>query len=332
MNNPPETNGQQRRKLHDQAVHWLLRQDAEDFSEQERKQLQCWLNADAKHRQAFQEMAALWGQLDHVAQYQDNRQQSSRDQRSKKNPALKRPLYQPLAAAALIVLCVLGYPVLALRLQADYMTGTGQRQNITLADGTRVSLNTDSALSVHYTPARREVELLQGEAFFQVQPDKTRPFSVLAGDTQATALGTAYVVSHFQQQGSVVVTEGRVEVAPRKPQNQAAAQGVALTAGQAVDFSASSLPEAIHRIDPNNATAWLRGKIIFDGESLQQVVERLNRYHTGIIVLAGNDLKQRRVTGVFATKDPVHIVQSIASTLGLRITRIGDYLIVLHSA
>lgn len=330
MNDSPDANASAQRKLHEQASLWLLRLEEDDFGEPERTELARWLAEDESHNRALEEMAALWGQLDTVAHYHQSRQQASRSKIASQPSPVVRRSYISLAAAAIIVLCVLAYPTVALRLQADYMTAAGQSRQITLADGTRVDLSTDSALRVSYTEGLREVTLLQGEAYFQVHPNKQRPFSVVAGTARATAVGTAYLVRHGNKEGAVIVTEGRVEVEQHSDDNSTDA--VEVSAGQSVDFTESALSNVVQRTDLDSATAWLRGKLIFDGERLERVVAELNRYHTGRIVMVGDAFKRRRVTGVFSTKDPVHIVQAIATGLNLRVTRLTDYLILLHSS
>ncbi|MGH8547061.1 MAG: FecR family protein [Methylococcales bacterium] len=330
MNNTPDSNGASDRDLHEQASRWLLRQEAEDFSDRERAQLECWLEVDDRHRRAFQEMATLWGQLDLAARYQQSHCNGDRHNAGSKPGGLREWIGLSLAAAAVIVLMLLEYPHLAIRWQADFYTGHGQIRSLNLADGSQVRLNTDSALNIRYSEGLREVELLQGEAYFQVQPNPSRPFRVIAGNTLATALGTAYVVRREQPAGAITVTEGRVEVQQRPNRNQPISKSVEVTAGATLDFTDSRLSDASHPADHYRVTAWMRGKIIFDGEALEQVIAELSRYHPGYILITGDELKQRRVSGVFSTDDPVHIVESIARTLDLQITRLGGYFILLH--
>lgn len=318
-----------RRELHEQATRWLLRLEAGDCSDQERSQLASWLAEDENHRLALDEMAVLWGQLGVVAEYHRSRQVAIRRER---NVLLRlRRRYNVVAAAAVVVLVVLSYPFLALRLHADYVTAAGQAKRIELTDGTVVDLNTASAIRVHYTDTSREVELIQGEAFFRVSPNKKRPFSVIAGSAQATAVGTEYLVRYEDDKSSVIVTEGCVEVKKRGDADSARA-AVDVGAGETLDFTDALSPDLIKTADINSVTAWLRGKVIFDGERLEQVVAELNRYHAGRIIVIGDGFKQRRVTGIFSTTEPVHIIQSIAAGLNLRVTRLTDYLIVLHSS
>lgn len=325
MNDTSNPNLQHARRLHDQASRWLIRLEADDCSAQERKEFERWLDADEAHRQALQDMAALWDQLDSVAQFQSQRPAQHRNRPAIK---IKRRRTTVWAAAAIILICVWSYPYLAIRLHADFVTGIGQARQITLADGSMVNLNTGSALRVNYSEGVREVELLQGEAFFQVRSNKIRPFRVIAGKTQATALGTAYVVRNDSQEGAVIVTKGRVEV--RQQGGRHPEQRVKVSAGQAVEFSDAALADSAHPASLERATAWLRGQILFDGEPLGQVVAELNRYYPGRIVIIGDEFKHRRVTGVFSTGDPAHIARSLAATFNLDVTQLGDYLLLLH--
>lgn len=332
MGSRSKPNPDNTRELHDQACQWLIRQEAHDFSEVERVRMLCWLDADVRHRQAYEEMASLWGQLDRVAEIHSGVRGRSTQSKHDRWAALQKRVGLGLAASVLLISSLLAYPLVAIQLQSDFYNDTGKVSTFRLSDGTQVHLNSDSALDLRFSENTRELELLQGEAFFQVQPDKTRPFRVVAGSTSATALGTAYLVRRDREQGLVTVTEGRVEVEQQSQRNQSTQTPVEVRAGESLHFENSKPLDAVQPADLKRATAWMRGKLLFDGEPLDQVVAELNRYHHGLILIVGDQLAQRRVSGVFDTKDPLHVLDSIARSLHLQISRLGSYLIVLRES
>jgi transmembrane sensor len=194
-----------------QAMDWLLAVQAAPADAEIRRGLATWRAADAAHERAYRRAERVWrltGALQPAA------------------PALApaapvvtlsahRPRRRVLAygAAALVAACllVLLMPPAMLRLQADYLTGAGERRQVTLADGTVVDLNADSAIAVDYAGDRRDLVLLAGEAFVTVGRD-ARPFRVRARDMTVVDIGTAFDVDLGTDAYSVAVEHGAVQV------------------------------------------------------------------------------------------------------------------------
>ena len=121
-------------------------------------------------------------------------------------PGGKRKWIAPAVAAsvALLVAGAIGDWPTALR--SDAMTATGEQRTMTLADGSQVQLNTDSAISIDYQPDRRIVHVLKGEAAFSVARDPRRPFSVEAKGGSTTALGTRFIVDRHADRTQVTLS------------------------------------------------------------------------------------------------------------------------------
>ncbi|PKR54892.1 hypothetical protein COO20_05685 [Thalassospira marina] len=219
---------------------------------------------------------------------------------------------------------------------ADYATGIGEQQNITLADGTVVHLNTASALSVNYTPIRREVHLQAGEARFDVHKNPDRPFVVIAGNGQARAVGTSYDVALGDDAVYVRVSEGIVAVSAANGDGGASKVdmpdantsavstnvvakglgdgGVHVLAGQQVSYDASGRLGTVRAFDDAGQSAWLRGKLIFNQQPLNTVIAEIQRYRKGRIVLVNQDLASLKVSGVFDFHDLDDLLKSIDET------------------
>jgi transmembrane sensor len=210
-------------------------------------------------------------------------------------------------------------------LRSDYVTGTGERETVALADGSTVLLNTDTAAAVDLAADRRMVRMFRGEAAFSVSADAARPFIVSAGNGRIQVTGTAFNVRLTSRHAVVSVLNGRVSVS-------AAGLGAAetsLAAGQSASVGANGVgsPAAFDR---TAVTAWQRGQLVFYGAPLGDVVDELNRYQHGRILILNDRLSSLPVSGVFDVRRPAAAIDVIQRTLGVRATRFTDHLILLR--
>ena len=189
----------------------------------------------------------------------------------------------------------------------DASTEVGERSTILLADGSRVTLNTASAIRADYSGADRRITLVHGEAFFEVAKDPTRPFIVSAGPREVIALGTAFDVRLEPRQVKVTLLEGKVQVTaspaaptgetPGEPHFAATARVIALEPGSSLTVVEGA--DHVEKLDAARATSWRTGKLVFDGERLADVVAEMNRYAREKMIIATPGLEERRVSGVF---------------------------------
>ncbi|WP_282010516.1 FecR family protein [Nitrospina watsonii] len=325
----------------DEAVAWCIRLDAEPLAPESKRELDRWLEADALHRKAFDRAQEVWGELDRLPQASRAKPQSlTQNDFVSKRP--RRPIpaggllrfrrgamaWTALAACVALIVMTVFAGDLSLRFRADHQTGVGQMRAITLADGSRVFLNTDSALAVDYAGDRRKVRLLTGEAEFQVAHDPDRPFVVHTEEGTATALGTAFVVRQDGGRTTVSVLENRVRVALHSD-SMSFSKAVVLSPAQQVRMQTGQLTSA-QPVSLEKVNAWRRGKLIFENRPLEEVIDEVNRYHRGWIRIVGTDLKTLTVNGVFRTDQPEGMVTALEESLGLRAVRITDYLVFLY--
>jgi len=303
------------------ARDWWVRLDSGELTADEHAEFGRWLAADPLHRQAYDQLRELWGALEAAAPRLTV-------------PAIVKP--KPVWRAWQWVLPALAGGCLALwlfsplwiMLRADFHTGFGELRDIHLSDGSIAHLNSNSALEVHIDGARRQLTLLQGEAWFEVSPDKARPFQVSAEHGKVTALGTAFNVRLRDGKTEVSVTQHSVAV--DLAQSGREARHTVVSEGQQVVYSSESGLEQPQNIDTQTVTAWQRGKIVFENRPLGEVLAELNRYHRGYLLINDAELAQRRVNGVFRTDQPLAVLDTLETSLKLHSSRIGDYLIVLH--
>jgi transmembrane sensor len=229
-----------------------------------------------------------------------------------------------MALAACVAFFVV--PALVQRLQADYTTATAELRKVVLQDGSEVTLAPDSAIAVSFEAAGRQVRLLSGEAFFEVMPDSSRPFRVLAGSVETTVVGTAFDVRLSADAVVVSVEHGIVRVGPAS-----ASARDELRAGQAVRVTSDG--ETSRRAaSPDMVAAWRDGQLVAQNVSLREAVDQLRRSFAGSIVLASDSLGERRITGAYNLADPEDALRAIAQAHGARVRRITPWLLVVSDS
>lgn len=208
------------------------------------------------------------------------------------------------------------------RWRSDVSTAIGERKELPLSDGSRITLNTGSALNYEVTEHARSVELLEGEAYFAIAPDADRAFVLRAGDITIRVVGTQFNVSKVGDITKVSVDRGTVEIDAGKT------APIRLEAGQelSIAMGVKSEPRAF---DTATTTAWRSGRLSFAGAQLNEVVADLNRYRSGFILLSGG-VQQLPVNAVFDNDDIDAAVLSIEQSLGLHSVRLGSWFVFLY--
>lgn len=236
-----------------------------------------WLDADPRNQDAFARARQIW-QLTEPVEAAPHRVTRSR---------LRR--YLPLAAAAAVMGITVG--VIGWVTQSphtiSYVTARGETRRVGLADGSHLDLAGDSTLTVRISKTRRDINLLKGEAYFQVAHDKTRPFVVQTGILHVTAVGTAFNVRTSVDRVSVAVEEGVVVVDPRAEATAGdpPSHGVSTVAatestspisvrrGQEVTIALTQSNVHVVPIEPRSVASWRAGRLHFAREPLRTVLE-----------------------------------------------------------
>ncbi len=302
----------------EQASAWRLRIEA-DENLAVSEDFQTWLS-ESQNREIYGRVCATWDSLDdHLAAPQFlavRRDTLSRARRAARGHLPDRR--QLFAAAMLGIAMAAGIGALRYWIwPSDYATGIGERRVVVLEDGSRVSLDSNSEVRVHYTKAVRQLVLEHGRARFDVVHNIGRPFTVTAGDETVVAVGTTFDVEKLGDKVLVTLIEGRVlvrtEAGPVMASHggPAPARTTALAAGQELIALADRKPV----LQPTNiavATAWESGRLVFNSEPLAEVVERINRY-TDKPLLVDPDVAGVKVSGVFNAGDINSFVDAITN-------------------
>ncbi|WP_445682710.1 FecR family protein [Radicibacter daui] len=305
------------RKLAEEAALWAARLQSGDASEEDIAAFEDWLAQDPRHTAAYAEFQDLWADLEQLP-LQPGRLQKIRRARTVRRAGFVTSL------AVLLLFAGLYRAGLYDRYRADYYTGVGVVDHVTLEDGTIVSLNSDTAIRVHYTPERREIELLRGEAFFEVSHNAARPFIVEDNDLRARAVGTRYSVraGSGNTTANVRVEEGLVEV-------QHGDDHALLHAGQSASLEGNGTL-AVETTDVVNQTAWRTGKLVFSRRPLRSVLASLEKYRLGRIVLTDDQTGDQLVSGIFDLADTDQALRALAARLPIRVTYATDLLVIIQ--
>lgn len=309
--------------LLEDAFDWLIRRQEATSASDIEAALQVWLKCSPAHQRAWEKACRSW---DVVGRIEPHMLAAIEDE--KVNPVspvrLSRARNQlarfALAACLVLALLVTSY---SLHNPADYSTGTGERLQITLNDGTVVEMGADTALDVGMTQDRRQITLLRGEAFFDVTPDAARPFTVTAGATEIRVLGTAFDVDYRDDETIVQLEHGHVSV--KGP----SAGEIQLAPGQTVSVRPKDGTITRGVIDTADIGAWRQGRLFVEDQSIASVVAVLQRYHKGFIRIASGELAARHVTGSYDLSDPDRALSALVEAHGGKVYRLSPYLRVL---
>jgi transmembrane sensor len=201
----------------------------------------------------------------------------------------------------------------------QFATRIGETRSVRLADGSVVTLNTNSRLSVAYTETARNIRLDHGEALFKVAKNKKRPFIVTASDTVVRAVGTSFTVRVLPERPvQVLVQEGVVEVVHRGVRGSKPVRAVAETQ-TVVSENAPIAVRTVPHIQVERNLAWRYGQIAFENETLADAAAEFARYSNTRIAV-DPAISNRTITGMFAANDPVGFARVAASVLDLHVS------------
>jgi transmembrane sensor len=337
-----------------EAAAWVARFDAGDVSAKDQAAFQAWLNRSALHRQAVAEYGNFWSEFDQLRHLTDSigaeREFGAQARRSVLFSGAKVWLAASAAAIAVMVPISGGLrqqvpvrpPVQKSQVARpsgpqSYATAVGAQKKFTLADGSVVTLNTNSRIDVELLGDRRDVHLVRGEAFFEVVHDKKRPFTVYANRYVVRDIGTAFAVHLLEKcLVDVRVTKGSVEIAAptRGAPGKAKSLGVVVAGDDVVFGQKIERAEVMSNAELSGKLAWRQGQLIYSGQPLSEVLADISRYSDIEIELADSALRDLPVGGSFSVNRTDAILAALENNFGVhaewidarhvRLTAAGD--------
>jgi transmembrane sensor len=324
--------------LLEEAAEWFVELNADEPEPGVREHFDAWLRRSPEHVRSYLSMLPTWedGSLQPVGSASDidaliaaangtdnvvslHQAQPTPGRVARDTP---RRFARVALAATLVLACVGAGAVLWLRSGVDtYATNAGEQRSITLHDGSIVALNTRSRVVVRFTKQERDVDLIEGQAQFQVQKDPARAFVVHSGTTLVRAVGTEFDVYRQKTHTTVGVMEGRVAVG----RTNIASPLVLVAAGeQVVVPDAGIATPAPQPMDPATVRAWTQHRLVFRSTPLAEVVAEFNRYNVRQMVLRDPALGGILISGVFSSTQPAALLRFLSEQPGVAIDESTD--------
>lgn len=299
----------------DEAAHWVVRLTSGVATDVDRAAFERWRQAHPEHQLAWEKAEALTRKFQLLAPVGP----AVLDQPA--SPARRRALKQLVLVLAASGTGWLGYRHLPWGGDGELVTKVGERRSFTLADGTQLTLNTDSVVAIVFDDEQRQLQLRRGEILITTAPDpapEPRPLTVASGFGLLEALGTRFAVRRYGEQCGVSVYEGAVRINA----GSGRVDSRVVRAGQATHFDAHGIeaPTALEAAAPD----WLGGMLIVDEMPLAELVGELDRYHRGHL-RCDPSIAHLQISGAFPLDDLEQALAAIGNVLPVRVERLTSY-------
>ncbi len=317
----------ERSDVRNEANIWILRIHSGLMSSEERREFEAWHARSPIHQAQFRDVERFWQTLDGLTGQVTREKHTSTlgDFVTRGAPAWASGLqshWSAIAATFLIVVTtMLLWSTLTGRL-SDYKTAPGEQKSVPLADGSTVFLNTHSAFSVNLSEHRRSLTLTQGEALFEVAHDIERPFEVIADGWIVRAVGTTFNIDRRADKITVTVIDGAVRLLHDN-------DAWDIPVGYRVAYDKHHIVNELESVDVLKITEWRTGEFSFTDMPLTVIVEELNRYRPGRIVIATASLQDLRLSGSVSLDDPDHSLKMLQKVLPFRVQQLTSYLTLI---
>ena len=327
--------------IEQRASEWMIRSEGGDFTDGQRADMERWLE-NPRHKITFLRIREAWRRA--------SRMRSARPLDGNVDPDLLKNAdlslrtgndtnksgwpFRIAAAAALTLIIYLvglaGWITLQPPDWIKYTTSVGGYENIALADGSGIQLNTDSEIRARLTAHVREIQLIRGEALFQVANDRQRPFTIKAANVavhvnQVDETAAALVVRlRTPSTVDISVTRGSVRLEPEERLFDIAFRHSAVPVSTIVEGDMAAIrPEGVHltRVgleELNRKLSWTAGLLSFQGETLSEVTDEFNRYNRKHLIVTDPSIANRRIGGAFQATDPESFVSALRKGFGVR--------------
>jgi len=300
----------------ERAAEWYVLLQDTDVTERDRRAFARWHDAHPAHAKAYARLVELGSRFDRIPD------ESARFALRRAVEPDKKGAWSRAGKALALGLAVLGLAWLGLGTAppsywlADHRTAVGEIEQVALADNSRVTLNTYSAIDVRFGARRREIALHQGEILVTVAAADARPFVVKVPQGTITALGTEFVVRREDDHTHVAVLESRVRACARAETGER--QCRVLEAGESGRLESGVATRTDTGISADVA-AWADGRLVVDDRPLPEVLAELARYRRGPLIYDADELAGVQVSGVFPVDAPDRALAALAAGLPVRV-------------
>lgn len=310
----------------DAAAHWFARLQGEATTGEDWLAFEQWLAASPAHAGAYERLEGFWVELDTVADEitvaMDAPVSLDAHRTARANGLSRRGwLAAGVGLAASLALGVLGVANWPGSPVETYTTATGQTRQLTLADGSQARLNAASRIVVRFERHARRVQMVDGEAVFDVTHDASRPFLIDTGDREVRVVGTEFNLRQRGDNFALTVRRGLVEV---RPAGAPAAHPTPVPAGRRLTHTKGAAHSLLTDAEPESAFAWTRGQLVYSGAPLSEVAGDLSRSLGMPVRVADAATGRIRFTGVLALDDKKLVLRRLEAFAPVRARRDGQ--------
>jgi transmembrane sensor len=311
-------------ELEAQAAAWVRKQHFAQWSEADQATLDAWLAEAVSHQVAYWRMSAGFDRTERLTALREPMRKNADTPAPRKRATI---FLRRASAAAVALTLVAGIAYEMMPREKTYETVIGGHKIVTLADGSRIELNTDTRLTVETAMnGGRKVRLERGEAYFDIQHNDNVPFIVLAGGHRLTDLGTKFLVRTNANRVRVALMEGAVRLEGIEGKIK---QRTTLVPGDIAVATATKLSVAkAETSELKVEQSWRQGQLIFKHTTLADAVAEFNRYNTAKLVIADREAAQLRIGGTFQSDNPQLFARAAHAMLGLRIETRADQTVI----
>lgn len=310
-----------------QAVEWLIARDEPDsWTGEKQAEFEAWLAQSPAHQTAFWRVEASWMRTELFADLRPFGFGAHRAQPQRNRPW--QSSFRIAAVASLLVAAIgLGATIYFRQPETQtFSTPIGGRKILTLLDGSQIELNTNTVVEIGTGENQRHVNLLQGEAFFQVHHDPDHIFTVTAAGHRVTDLGTKFVLRTHGQALEVTLLEGKASL---EPDNVRVGEPLILNPGDVAFTNGRSVTlEKRPGRQLDESIAWRKGLLIFDNTSLAEAAAEFNRYNAAKITISDIDGKQFKLNGAIRVNDREEFARLARNLFGLRVEQRGNEMVI----
>lgn len=304
------------------AADFLQRRQFWTWTEDNQAELDAWLDESDKHRVAYLRQSAVWASAERLTVLRPAAPSETRA-----HPFPWSLMFRAAAAFIVVAIAGAGIAYFSQPRAVTYATPVGGREILTLGDGSKIELNTNSVVRLSKSGNTRQAQLIRGEAYFHIHHDIRHPFVVRAGTYRITDIGTEFVVHRLTTGVQVGLLAGGARFDASDVAG--APQSALLTPGDVVIADANSMSMSKEPVAEIAAElSWRRGLLIFKDSSLEDAAAEFNRYNHEKIVIAGGDVAQLKINGTFKAQNVDLFAQSVRQLFGLRVEQAGTEIII----
>lgn len=319
----------------DQATEWVVELNSGELSEARTEMLHAWLKESPLHESSLIKVSDIWDETNTLVAETKAVSRPSRNTWS---------FSTGMAATAVVFVTIIGVLLTnGMNLSGDvqkplvviHETLIGEFKTITLADSSRVILNTNSRISVAFNQRSevRRIHLLQGEAYFDVAKDPLRPFIVNVDKREVRAVGTAFNIKSNTSYIEVLVKEGIVDFVDLSGAVESNKSPDRLTAGQILEVENGS--KALSLLQPekiDKRLSWQTGRVVFEGDKLKDVISEVSRYTKTQFIFSDEKTESISVGGSFRIGNVTELLDSMKEGFDVDVEERSDGTIVLSSS